>query len=121
MSRSRGHPFDQPQAVLRRYEGAWTAAYAFWSPHAKIRSAPPGSRLVVALRRPGVVRWGRNGWQDITENAAQETNLGFYAAVLDTEGLYGGQEIDFTIRWQESEWIGADFRIKFVPNETPDV
>ena len=115
VSRNLGYPFDRPQAVWKRYKGlSRMPDCAFWWPHARIRSAPAGSRLVVALPRQGVVRCGRNGWQAIAETPAEETGLGFYAAALDTVELRGGEHIDFTIRWPNGEWIGADYRIEMI-------
>jgi glucoamylase len=112
VSRSLGYPFDRPEAVWRRYGGRPpTAHFAFWWPHARIQRVPVGSRLVVALPQRGVVRWGRDGWQAITETAADETGLDFYAAALDTAGLRSGQHINFTIRWDEGGWMGTDHRV----------
>ncbi|PZR83397.1 MAG: glycosyl hydrolase [Stutzerimonas stutzeri] len=113
VSRGLGQPFDRPRAVWERYKGQPRKAdCAFWWPHARIRSAPAGSRIVVALPRPGVVRWGRDGWQEVAETATDDTGLGFYAAPLDTAGLRGGQGVEFTVRWEEGGWIGADYRIE---------
>ncbi|ACS39698.1 glycoside hydrolase family 15 protein [Methylorubrum extorquens] len=113
VSRNLGHPFDRPRAVWERYKGRpRKAECAFWWPHAQIRSAPAGSRLVIALPRPGVVRWGRDGWQAVTETAADETGLGFHAAILDTAELSQGGQAEFTIRWDDGDWIGADYRIE---------
>ncbi|MBX9933562.1 MAG: glycosyl hydrolase [Methylobacterium sp.] len=113
VSRGLGHPLDRPRAVWERYKGQPRKAdCAFWCPHAQIRSAPAGSRIVVALPRPGVVRWGRDGWQAVTETAAEDTGLGFYAVPLDTAGLRGGQYVEFAIRWEQGDWIGVDYRIE---------
>ncbi|WP_262031982.1 glycoside hydrolase family 15 protein [Microvirga sp. Mcv34] len=113
VSRSLGYPTDRPQAVWERYRGQpRAAACSFWWPHAKIGSMPEGRRLVVALPRPGTVRWGRDGWQAITETQAEETSLGFYAASLDTAGLRSSQWINLTIRWNDGEWIGFDSRVQ---------
>jgi glucoamylase len=63
---------------------------------------------LIALHQPGIVHWGTNGWRAIRENPAQETGLGFLAAVLDTSELSKGQQVDFTIRRANGDWIAAD-------------
>ncbi len=112
-SRDLGRPFDRPQATWERYKGAAPSARtAFWWLHARIRQFAAGSRVVVALPRPGTVRWGIDGWQAVAETSAEETGLGFCAATLDTSWLSNGQQVNFTIRWASGDWIGADFNIQ---------
>jgi glucoamylase len=67
---------------------------------------------VVALPQPGTIRWGTDGWQAITETAAEETGLGFYAATLNTSEMSSGQHVDFTIRWANGDWTGTDFKLE---------
>jgi glucoamylase len=112
-SRDLGRPFDRPQATWERYKGAAPSTrIAFWWLHARIRQFAAGSRIVVALPRPGTVRWGIDGWQAITETSAEETGLGFYAATLDSSRLSRGLQLNFTIRWASGDWIGADFNLQ---------
>ena len=112
-SRDLGRPFDRPQATWERYKGAAPSArIAFWWRHARIRQFATGSRVVVALPRPGTVRWGIDGWQAVAETLAEDTGLGFYAAALDTSRLSSGQQVNFTIRWASGYWIGADFNLR---------
>jgi glucoamylase len=113
VSRELGYPFDRPEALWKRYKGLPKRPdCAFWWPHARLRSAPAGSRIVIALTTPGVIHWGRDGWQAITETAAEETGLGFYAAVLDTAELSMSSQIEFTVRGDEGGWIGTDYVIE---------
>jgi glucoamylase len=83
----------------------------FWWPHARIRQFAVESHVVVALPRSGTVRWGIDGWQAVRETSAEETGPGFYAAPLNTAGLLSGQQVNFTIRWDSGDWIGADFNL----------
>jgi glucoamylase len=113
VSRSLGRPFDRPKATWDRYKGeAPSDRTVFWWPHAPIRRFAAASRVVIALPRPGTVHWGTNGWQAITETQAEETGLGFSVAPLDNSGLSSGQRVDFTIRWANGDWIGADFSLQ---------
>lgn len=110
VSRGLGRPFDRPQAVWDRYNGAVpTATTAFWWPHAGIRQFPAGVTLVIALPDAGVVYWGTNGWSNITKTEARDTGVGFFAATLNTSTLRKGERVNFTIRWQNGDWIGADY------------
>ena len=112
-SRKLGRPIDRPAAVWARYKGkAPSAKTAFWWPHARIRHFAVGCRLVVALPQPGTVRWGIDGWQDTTDTLAEDTGLEFYAAALNTSTLANGQRVNFTVRWQKGDWIGADFNLE---------
>jgi glucoamylase len=113
VSRQLGHPVDRPRAVWERYAGcARTARYNFWWPDAAISSWRPGACLAIALPRPAVVHWGRNGWRSISEDPTGETGLRFHVAVLDTESLLPGARIDFTWRWQDTgEWHGCDYTV----------
>ena len=68
-----------------------------------------GARLAVALPFPAVVRWGRDGWQQIEEVASIDSGLGFDVAVLDTAALRRTRRVDFTWRRQDNgEWAGRD-------------
>ncbi|MBX9660499.1 MAG: hypothetical protein K2X00_18230, partial [Nitrospiraceae bacterium] len=105
--------FDRPDATWQRYKGtAPSPKTAFWWPHARIRRFAVGGRVVIALLQPGTVRWGIDGWQTVTETPAEETGLGFYAATLNTSVLSPGQQVNFTIRWQNGDWIGTDFNLE---------
>lgn len=111
LSRDLSYCFDRPRAVWERYQGERRhARCAFWWLHARIGSFSAGSILVVALPRPGVVRYGFDGWHAIAEAEAIDTGLGFFAATLDTARLSADETIDFTIRWSDEGWIGEDFR-----------
>jgi glucoamylase len=73
----------------------------------------------VALPFPAIVRWGRNGWQQIEEIPSVDTRLGFHVAVLDTAALSPGSRLDFTWRWQDGgEWAGHDIAVQIRGPET---
>lgn len=112
VSRKLGHPFDRLDAVWQRYRGQpRPASHAFWWPHARIGAAPSGSCLVVALPRLGTIHWGQDGWQRVTETVAEETGLGFFAAVLEPAAQKRARRLDFTIRWDDGAWSGEDYHV----------
>jgi len=113
MSRQINRPFDRPRAMWQRYRARRpVAAHAFWWPHAPIGAMRAGARLAVALPFPSVVRWGRDGWQQIDNAASTDSNLGFHVAVLDTAALPPGSQIDFTWRRQDNGgWAGRDIAV----------
>ena len=115
VSRNHGRPFDRPEAVWKRYGGRKKMSpYAFWWPHAQIRSLAAGRRLVIALPRAGMVHCGVNGWREVRDLDALDSGLGFWVAELDTSGMNSGESIDFTIRWQEDGWERVDHCIDVV-------
>ena len=66
VSRKYGRPVDRPEAVWTRYGGVKKpSAYAFWWPHAHIRSMDAGCRLVVALPQAGIVHLGSRRWREV--------------------------------------------------------
>lgn len=113
VSRGLGYPFDRPKAVWERYKGkAPLEKTVFWWPHARSRQFAVETCVVVALPQLGTVRWSIDGWQAITETSAEDTGLGFFAVTLDTSAMSSGQQVNFTIRWANGEWIGADFNLQ---------
>ena len=71
ISRQINRPFDRPRAMWQRYRARRpVATHAFWWPHAPIGAMRAGATLAVALPFPPVVRWGRDGWQQIDERRA---------------------------------------------------
>jgi glucoamylase len=112
ISRSLGHPIDRPWATWLRYHGRrCSAKSAFWFPDAPITGLPSGTRLVIALPAPALVRWGVDGWNDVSDQPAEESGLGFFAATLNTAALQPGQRVAFTVRWESGEWLGRDISL----------
>ncbi len=120
ISRQLGHPVDRPRGVWQRYRGRRPAArHAFWWMHAPIDGALAGQRLAIALPRPAIVHWGREGWRDVADAPTAESGLGFHVATLDTDRLPPGARVDFTWRWQETgAWQGRDYGVVILP---PDI
>src|SRR5208282_3163935 len=117
VSRRLVYPVDRPRSVWRRYQGRRpTARHAFWWLHAPIDSMLAGQRLAIALPRPAVVHWGREGWHEVADQPTPDSGLGFEVATLDVGRLPPGERIDFTWRWQEtSAWQGEDYRVAIQP------
>jgi glucoamylase len=120
VSRHLGHPVDRPRAVWQRYRGRRPVPrYAFWWPHAPIAGVPAGAFLAVALPRPALVHWGRNGWHDVADMATVDSGLGFHVAALEVSRLIPGVRIDFTWQWRDSgEWRHHDYTVVVEPVET---
>jgi glucoamylase len=112
ISRGLGHPIDRPWATWLRYHGRrCSAKNAFWFPHAPVTGLPSGARLVIGLPAPAVVRWGVDGWNDVSDQPAEESGLGFFVASLNTATLQPGQRVEFTVRWESGEWLGRDISL----------
>jgi glucoamylase len=113
VSHSLGRPVDRPEATWRRYGGRPPiAAHAFWFLHAPIDAVAAGARLAVALPGPATVHWGVDGWLSVADQPAEDSELGFFVAVLETSKLRAGQSVEFTIRWTtDGAWLGRDVRL----------
>jgi glucoamylase len=117
ISRQIGQPVDRPRAVWRRYRGRRpTARHAFWWLHAPVDSVRAGERLAIALPRPAIVHWGREGWHEVADEPTRDSGLGFQIATLDVGRLPPGERVEFTWRWQASgAWQGRDYQVTIQP------
>jgi glucoamylase len=72
--------------------------------------------LAIALPRPAVVHWGREGWREVADQPTRDSGLGFQVATLDVGRLPPGERVDFTWQWQETgAWQGRDYRVAIQP------
>ena len=111
VSRALRRPFDRPDSVWEQYRGERpTLTRVIWSQQAPAVELPEGCGLTVALREPGVVHWGLDGWQDVREQDTAANSLGLHVLEIDTSRLCAGRYIDLTFR-SGANWIGNDFRI----------
>jgi glucoamylase len=114
-SRALGRAFDRPDSVWERYHGERpTLTRVIWSQQAPAAQLPEGCALTVALREPGAVRWGLDGWQEVREQDTAANSLGLHVLEIDTSRLRAGRYIDLTFR-SGANWIGTDFRILVTP------
>ena len=110
-SRQRGRPFDRPTAVWERYRGERPLLKRMiWTEQAPLAQLPEGCALTIALREPGTVRWGLDGWQDTREQQTRANPLGLHLLEIDTPRLRLGRRLDFTYR-NGVTWAGRDFCI----------
>ncbi|HXO15458.1 MAG TPA: glycoside hydrolase family 15 protein, partial [Steroidobacteraceae bacterium] len=111
VSRTLGRAFDRPDSVWERYRGERpTLTRVVWSQQAPAAQLPEGCALTVALREPGAVRWGLDGWQEVREQDTAANALALHVLEIDTSRLRAGRYIDLTFR-SGGDWIGTDFRI----------
>ena len=111
-SRALGRAFDRPDSVWERYRGERpTLTRVIWCQQAPAPQLPEGCALTVALREPGAVRWGLDGWQEVREQDTAANSLGLHVLQIDTSRLRAGRYIDLTFR-SGANWIGTDFRIR---------
>jgi glucoamylase len=111
-SRALGRAFDRPDSVWERYRGERpTLTRVIWCQQAPAPQLPEGCALTVALREPGAVRWGLDGWQEVREQDTTANSLGLHVLQIDTSRLRAGRYIDLTFR-SGASWIGTDFRVR---------
>jgi glucoamylase len=112
VSRQLGYPVDRPDAVWRRYQGRRPAlTRAFWFPHAAVGELPAGVRLVVALPQAAHVRWSADDGRAEVAAATVDTELGFHAAELETDGVAPGRQIRVSWTPKDGAEAGGGFAI----------
>src|SRR4029077_7552696 len=110
-SRVLGRAFDRPDSVWTRYRGERPQLRrVFWSEVAPVRNLPEGCALTIALRAPGLVHWGLDGWQEVGDEPTVANSLGLHLLEIDTPRLSAGRTVDFTIR-STGGWLGQDFHV----------
>ncbi|MGH7001741.1 MAG: hypothetical protein ACREEA_09575, partial [Stellaceae bacterium] len=67
----------------------------------------------VEVPKSVLVHWSRENWRTSHDTETTPTTFGTYVADLDTADLVAGEEIAFTLYWQdERRWEGQDYRLK---------
>ena len=106
ISRHAGRAVDAPGAVARRYRARHRPAVrSVWAPWAPIGRMSAGTRLVVILEQPALLRWsaGAGG----AGRATLPVGFGLHAAVLRTEAVAAGSVVAVSWRWRDAEGGGA--------------
>jgi glucoamylase len=106
--------FDMPPQTFKRYQiDRVSSGYSPWRLNQKTRAFSAGKILRVEAPKPVLVHWSRENWRTTHDTMARATAFGMYVADLDTADLVAGQEIVFTLYWQdEKRWEGQDYRLK---------
>jgi glucoamylase len=113
-SRKLERPFDRPASVWERYHGERPPlTRVIWGEEAAVSELPEGCALTIALRAPGAVRWGLDGWQDVREQDTLANPLGLHVVEIDAQRLRAGRRIDLTYR-AGTRWVGRDFCVQVV-------
>ena len=114
-SRELKRPFDRPAAVWARYRGERPLLKRLiWTEQAPLTQLPEGCALTIALRAPGGVRWGIDGWADARDQDTRPNALGLHLLEIDTPQLRAGRTLDFTYR-SGGAWAGQNFQVRVVP------
>ena len=114
-SRRAERPFDRPASVWERYHGERPPlTRVIWAEQAAVNEVPEGCALTIALREPGAVRWGLDGWQDVREQDTVANPLGLHVVEIDRQRLRAGRRVDLTYR-SGTGWVGRDFCVQVVP------
>jgi glucoamylase len=106
--------FDMPPQPRKRYqiEGV-RSRYAPWRPNQKTQVFPAGKILRVELCESALVHWSCDNWRTRRDVETTPTPLGTHIADLDSANLVVGDEIVFTLYWNEGRrWEGQDYRLK---------
>ena len=114
-SRELKRPFDRPAAVWERYRGERPLLKrVIWTEQAPLAQIPEGCALTIALRAPGAIRWGLDGWSDARDQDTRPSALGLHLLDIDTPRLRAGRTLQFTFR-TGGNWVGQDFNVLVSP------
>lgn len=115
-----GRPVERFDDVVRRYGGEPPAASTwFWRGNAPMPRLPCGRSLVIEDGSPFLLRFGYDGWQDVSERAAQPLGLGRYGVRLDAEEVGRRSRLDFTRRYSDERWEGVDHGVILAERPIP--
>jgi len=118
-SRGLKRPFDRPESVWERYRGERPLlTQVLWTEQAPVTQLPEGCALTLALREPGTVHWGLDGWQEARDQDTRPNSLGLHLLHVDTPLLRAGRSFDFTFR-NGANWVGRDFHIRVTARPRP--
>jgi len=118
-SRELQRPFDRPAAVWARYRGERPLLKRLiWTEQAPVAQIPEGCALTIALRAPGAIRWGVDGWADARDQETRPNALGLHLLDIDTPRLRAGRTLQFTFR-TGGNWVGQDFQLFVTPAAAP--
>ncbi len=100
---------------LVRYQGQRPHLdYRIWRLRQRPRQMPAGQELRILLRAPFTLHWGVNGWQNAQDAPSEDWGLA-HLVTLPTRNLQAGENIQFTIYWQDSgRWQGEDFHLDII-------
>ncbi|MDE2006187.1 MAG: hypothetical protein KGI51_06455, partial [Rhodospirillales bacterium] len=108
ISRHAGRAVDAPGAVARRYRARQRPAVrSVWTPWAAIGRMSAGTRLVVVLEQPALVRWSAGAVSG--ERATLRAGFGLHAAVLRTEAVPGGSSV--ALSWHMTDGTQGQARV----------
>jgi glucoamylase len=118
-SRGLKRPFDRPESVWERYRGERPLlTQVLWTEQAPVTQLPEGCALTLALREPGTVHWGLDGWHEARDQDTRPNSLGLHLLHVDTPLLRAGRSFDFTFR-NGANWVGRDFHIRVTARPRP--
>ena len=110
-----GHAVDRPEAAWRRYGGvAPKPTRATWRFSAARPTMRQGLVLRLELMAPALVHYTTDGttWSDVDTS---DTGLGVHIAdIPGSERMEAGGAIEFTLRWADGRWEGANTRVEVV-------
>ena len=112
VARERRRPVELLDCVWQRYAGKRPEAPTwFWRSDVPFDTLPKGRSLVIEERRSFTLHLGWDGWQRVEEHASQPLGLGMHGVRLDATQLPPGAVVNFTRRYEDSEWEGIDHSV----------
>jgi glucoamylase len=107
IAREQQRPIELLQSVEDRYAAPDGAAAWHWRDEVPVTRLESGHALQIEDRAPFALHYGFDGWQQISERAAQPQPFGLWAVRFPADELANFSRLDFTRRY-DSGWEGTD-------------
>ncbi|MEA2840338.1 MAG: glucoamylase [Methylobacteriaceae bacterium] len=109
-------PNDRPEQVWLRYAGKRPRiTCAHWTERMPVSNMPRGRPLRLLFDRPMRVHWGRDDWQEVSDDATKPAFLGLHVAEIPAERLANVNAIRFALQDTASgRWSDGDRMIRIV-------
>lgn len=105
---------DRVEPAWRRYvENAGPDAPLVWHHRHRIRTVPPGGRLLVQLPEAARLIWTGDDWATNAAVPTEPVGLGLHAGELPTEIMRPGARMEWTVRYP-SRWEGVNYTVACV-------
>jgi glucoamylase len=109
-------PSDRPQQVWQRYAGKRPqTSCAYWTLRMPVSQAPRNCPIRFLFGQPTRIHWGRDDWQNISDEITKPGILGLHLATISTQALAQANSIRFAYQDIASgRWGDGDRTIRII-------
>ena len=109
-----GTVFDVPPQTLARYGASRPSAHDVWRLRHPRAALSAGRTLRIESLTPMTAVWTADRWANAHETRTVDQGLGVHVADLSTASLVAGATVEFTMRFDDLGWDGANHTVRVV-------